>query len=61
MRGTPEDDNGADEERPGTRLKQLLESFAEEARDFTRRKPLEGLLLSFIAGLVLGDLLRRNR
>lgn len=61
MRGTPDEDNGADDENPGARLKQLFDSFAEEARDFTRRKPLEGLLLSFIAGLVLGDLLRRNR
>jgi hypothetical protein len=61
MRGTPDEDNGTDDERPGARLKQLFESFADEARDFTRRKPLEGLLLSFVAGLLLGDLLRRNR
>ena len=61
MRGTPDDDNGSDDENPGARLKQLFESLAEEAREFTRRKPLEGLLLSFFAGLVLGDLLRRNR
>jgi ElaB/YqjD/DUF883 family membrane-anchored ribosome-binding protein len=48
-------------DRPAVRLKEFFESLAEEAEEFTRRKPLEGLLLSFVAGLVLGELLRRPR
>ncbi|HZE96897.1 MAG TPA: hypothetical protein VE981_07715 [Planctomycetota bacterium] len=57
----PHESEEEDGEGPGSRLKEFLESLSEEAREFTRRKPLEGLLLSFVAGLLLGDLLRRNR
>lgn len=50
-----------DSDPPGTRLKEFLETLSDEVRDFTRRKPLEGLLLSFFSGVVLGELLRRKR
>jgi len=56
-----EHDESSNDERPAARLKQFIESLSEEAREFTRRKPLEGLLLSFVAGLLVGDLLRRQR
>jgi len=56
-----EDDDPSDPDNPAARLKQFIESLSEEAREFTRRRPLEGLLLSFVAGLLVGDLLRRQR
>ncbi len=57
----PESDDAVDSESPGASLRQLLESLGEEAKDFTRRRPLEGLLISFVAGMILSDLLRRGR
>ena len=59
MADTPED--ASDDETTGERFRKFLEGLTEEARDFTRRRPVEGLLLSFIAGMVVSDLLRRNR
>jgi len=56
-----DDEDFADREHPAAHLKQFLESLSEEVREFTRRKPLEGLLLSFVAGVLIGDLLRRPR
>jgi len=56
-----DDEDYSDRENPAAHLKQFLQSLSEEAREFTRRKPLEGLLLSFVAGLLIGDLLRRPR
>ncbi len=56
-----ESDEAAESESPGSSLKQLLESLGEEAKEFTRRRPLEGLLLSFVAGMNLSDLLGRGR
>lgn len=56
-----EHDESANERKPGARVKQFLEILSEEARAFTREKPLEGLLLSFIAGLLVGELFRRPR
>ncbi len=50
-----------DESSPGARLREFFESLSDEAADFTRRKPVEGLLLAFLSGIVLGELLRRNR
>lgn len=50
-----------DGDRPADRLKEFFGSLAEEAGEFTRRKPIEGLLLSFLAGMILGELLRRPR
>ena len=50
-----------DEGRPGARLKEVLELLSEEARDFARRKPLEAVLLSFLTGIVIGGILRRDR
>jgi hypothetical protein len=57
----PERDDPSDSETPGASLRQFLERLAEEAKTFTREKPVEGLLLSFLAGIILSDLLRRNR
>ena len=57
----PESDEPADSESPGASFKQLLESLGEEAKEFTRRRPLESVLLSFVAGMILSDLLRRGR
>ena len=56
-----DDEDFVDRENPAGHLKQFLESLSGEVREFTRRKPLEGLLLSFVAGLLIGDLLRRPR
>jgi len=56
---TPDDASG--EDTAGESFRKFLEGLTEEARDFTRRRPVEGLLLSFIAGMVVSDLLRRNR
>jgi len=55
------EDDPSNGEPPGVRFKHLLGSLTQEMEDFTRRKPLEGLLLSFIAGLLVGDLFRRRR
>lgn len=48
-------------ERPGALLKEFLESLSDQARDYARRKPLESLLLAFLAGVAFSDLMRRNR
>jgi len=56
-----DDEDVDDRETPSTHLKQFLDGLSAEVREFTRRKPLEGLLLSFVAGLLIGDLLRRPR
>jgi len=50
-----------DENQPAALLKQFLQSVSQQAEEFTRRKPLEGLLISFVAGLLIGDLFRRRR
>ena len=55
------DVDNRDGESPAARLKEFLEALSEEVQEFTRRKPLEGLLLSFVTGLMIGELLRRGR
>ncbi len=53
---------GRDEgDRLSAHLRDYLERVTEEAREFTRRKPVEGLLFAFLFGLVLGEFLRRDR
>lgn len=58
---TDRSNDDGDEEGTGAGLRRFLEGLSEEAQDFTRRRPVEGLLLSFIAGMIVSDLLRRNR
>lgn len=55
------DDRAGKTESSGTCFRKLLESLVDEAQDFTRRKPLEGLLISLIAGMVLSNIIRRGR
>lgn len=61
MARSHEDDDASNGHAPGARLKEFLETLSDELQDFTRRKPLEGLIVSFLAGLVIGELIRRNR
>jgi len=55
------DESWEEENHPAALLKQFLQSVSQQAEEFTRRKPLEGLLISFVAGLLIGDLIRRRR
>ena len=59
MDEVPEEDSAG--ETPGGLLKKFLEGVVEGAEDFTRRRPMEGILLSLLAGVLVSDLLRRNR
>ena len=61
MARPPHDDEPTNGETPGARLQEFLESVSEELEAFARRRPLEGLLVSFIAGMVIGDFFRRSR
>jgi hypothetical protein len=58
------DARGAPDEHPqpsGASFRKLCRSLLEEVKDYTHRKPLEGLLIAMIAGMVLSSLLRRER
>lgn len=50
-----------DERSPGRRLRELAGHLVEEAQDYARRKPLEGLVIALLTGMVIGGLLRRDR
>jgi hypothetical protein len=55
--------SGDDSKAPstGVGLWRLLRGLLEEAQEYTHRKPVEGLLLALIAGMVVGNLIRRGR
>lgn len=56
--GKPSDE---EEDVPRHRLEVVAKHLLEEIQDYARRKPLEGLLISFLSGMVLSSLLRRDR
>jgi hypothetical protein len=56
---TSEDDRNASSASVGFR--RLLRGLLEEAQEYTRRKPMEGLLLALIAGMVPSNLIRSGR
>ncbi len=61
MVNPPRDADVDDESEPVSRWRATLEELLDEAKDYTRRKPMEGLLASFAAGLLLSSLFRRDR
>lgn len=50
-----------EEDSPRARLRTVAKHLAEELQDYARRKPLEGLIISLLTGMVIGGLLRRDR